>query len=154
LCVDLAVWTWPPRSSTSRLAAGSRAGGRKELEGRRPEGARGRGARRSSRAGGWQGARSVVEGASSRGGGGRKALEGGRLARRDRRRKTFGSSTGRPAGRLLPCLRCEREAGGSSRGRPAGGKRREGQRRAAGEGRRELKLKHGRPHSRWRRMRF
>jgi hypothetical protein len=40
--------------------------------------------------------RSVVDGASSRAGG-RKELEGGRLARRDRR-ETFGSSTGRPTG--------------------------------------------------------
>jgi hypothetical protein len=46
--------------------------------------------------------------------------------------ETFGSSTGRPAGRLLPCLRCEREAGGTSRGRPAGGRRREGRPGRAG----------------------
>jgi hypothetical protein len=86
--------------------------------------------------------------------GGWKELEGGRLARRDRRRETFGSSRGRPAGGLLACLRCEREADGSSRGRPEGGQRREGRRRAAGEGRRELELEHGRPPSRWRRVEF
>jgi hypothetical protein len=111
--------------------AGTRARGRQELK--RGDGD-GDGA-----------SRSVVEGVRSRAGG-RKELKGARLARQDRRRETFGSSSGRPevclrvsdaSGRLSVAREEDRREGSGSRN--GGG--------VAGEVWRELELEHGRPPS-------